>query len=134
MRGPREAGGEPWNKPAGDSVIEEQAARLEQTMDLAEIIRQLAVAHVLKHSYANNLVKRFGRQIAIVAELNAHSLHRACSRVLDLVRAERNAENLGLVPLRSMRRQASPATADVKQLFAWLQSELGADVMELPFL
>jgi hypothetical protein len=121
----------------GDAVVEEQAAGLEQAPDLGEVIGQARPADVLEHADRGDLVVRLALvEVAVVEQVHAHapgepSLGDQLVDVGVLVLAQRDALGAHAVVLGGEQEQAAPAGADVEEAVAFLQHQLGADVLEL---
>ena len=120
-----------------DPVVQHEAARFEQAIDLAEVPAVATGPHVLEHPDARDLVVELAlRQILVVDELDAHAVAEAARldlarHVLELVLRQRDARRVDAVVLRRPEDQASPAAADVEERFARTKPELPADVVEL---
>ncbi len=121
--------------PAGDAVVEEDAAGAEQAVDLTEIGRIVGDADVLVHADAGNLVVgAVERQV--VGERHGHPVGQAEPPDLGLaivVLRLRQGHAMGgdAVVLGGVAQQRAPAAADVEEQLPRLQPQLAADDVEL---
>src|SRR5262249_57305452 len=102
----------------GDAVVEEDAARTQQRVGLAEVQRQHLAADVLEHADADQLVER-ARYLAIILILDAAAilqagLANALLSELHLLAAQGDAERVDAVLLCRVHHQTAPAAADVQ--------------------
>ena len=62
----------------GDAVVHQQAAGLQQAVDLREVGRQLGAADMLEHADRGDLVERLVLgQLAVVEQLHRHAAAQA---------------------------------------------------------
>ena len=124
----------------GDAVVQDQAARRQQTHDLAKVGVHVGLADVLEHADRRYLVERPRfRQVAVVAQFNAHPALQALggdqlAHMRILVGRQRDAGRINAVMLGSPQQQRAPAGADVQETLARLEHQLAADVVELGLL
>src|SRR5262245_16836576 len=123
-----------------DAVVQHQAARPQQPMDLGEVGWQVALAHVLEHADARDLVETLivgNVAVILQPDLTASGeteLRDARADVFMLIPAQRDADRLDPVVAYRPEDQATPAAADVEQAFARFEHELAANMVELLLL
>lgn len=122
----------------GDGVVQIDAARLEQAMNGREIGGVVGQPEMLEHADRRDLVEGAG-QLGIGLYLDGDAILQSLSTdalagELSLGLRQRDAMAYDAVVFRGMDEHGSPAAADVEQLFARLQPELAADMIELVFL
>ena len=123
---------------AGDAVVEQPAARLQQARELARVEVDLVGADVLDHpDRGDRVVALAGRaEIAVVRDADLHpvleaGLGHAPARQLGLGGGERDADRLDPVVGGRVDHEAAPAAADVEHALALPQRELPADQLAL---
>ncbi|MNR28626.1 hypothetical protein D3C85_1459570 [compost metagenome] len=95
---------------------------------------------MLEHADRGDLVERgVGLQLAVVAQLDAHTLLQAARRdqlrhIGMLIARQRDAAGLHAIVLGRPKQQPAPARADVEKALAGTQLQLAADMVELGFL
>ena len=99
----------------------------------------LVGAHVLDHADARDRVEGLVGQLAVVGHADVDlvaqpQLHGAALADLGLGRGQRDADHLHAVAGRGVGGEAAPAAADVEHALTRLQSELGADHLQLRLL
>src|SRR5262249_5087680 len=121
----------------GDAVVQHEAARLEQAIDLAEIATEATRADVLEHSHARDLVvEHVLGQLLVVPELDADATGEPARGNLafdvpELMLRQRDARRVDAVALCGPEHEAAPAAADVEERLAGGKPELAADMVQL---
>src|SRR5215472_768978 len=121
-------------------MIKDNAARLQQPRDCAEIERQVGDADMLVHTDRDDLVEdRFAGDIAIILAAHLHSAGQpgvsdSPSGFIDLRLAEGDADGGDAVVRRRPADQPTPAAANVEQPIAGLEPQLAADMIKLLLL
>src|ERR1700733_195212 len=116
-------------------MIEEEAVRLEQTMDGGKIDGQIFEAHMFEHADASDLVvDRIALQVAVILQLDADSvgesrLGDALLRHLQLLRTQGHAVGTDPVALCCVNHERAPTAADIEKVLSRPQRQLAANVI-----
>jgi hypothetical protein len=121
---------------AGDAVVQQPPARLEDREEVGHVRVDVAAPDVLDHADARDRVELVRGQVAVVAHLELDlavepRVLRLLPRQLRLRRRERDAEHPRAVLLRGVARERAPAGADVEDVVTRLQRQLATHHVEL---
>ena len=124
---------------AGDAVVEQPPARLQQPRERARVDVDLLLADVLDHADRGDRVEALAGEVAVVHDADLDPVGDAgllgpLARPLGLRRREGDADDAGAVLGRRPEREAAPAAADVEHPVALLQRQLAGDRLQLLFL
>ena len=106
----------------------------------SKVLGQHVFAHVLHHSYANELVESsMLLNITIIDHLHVTEMLQtstadACIRQLGLWLTQRNAEPAYAIVLRRVHQKSAPTATDIEQPLTRTQTQLAACVVQLLFL
>jgi len=123
-----------------DPVIEDDATRLQQSRDCAEIKRQVGDADMLIHADRDDFVEDcLSGNVAVILAAYLDSAGQpggsdSPPSLVDLRLAEGDTDGGDAVARRCPADQPTPATANVEQPIAGLELQLAADMVELLFL
>src|SRR5665213_2439512 len=118
-----------------DAVDECAAAGANGTVDRIRVDTELGTANVLDHADRRHGVVH-ATFVTIISESNLDSILEAAladasAPLLDLGRAQQDADSAHAVVFGGVNDQAPPSAADVEKAFASLQAQLPADELEL---
>lgn len=121
---------------ARNPMIQEDSARLQQTMYLVKVPVKLRAPHMLDHLGTDDFVEHLlVRQIAVVRYADRTLLgqagrHNPLASHLSLTEAQCDADHRRAVVLRGIQCKPAPSTSDIEHPVSGLQAQLPAHVVQ----